>query len=52
MPYKSGLLCIEYTLNATALPFGISTGDVRSGPPPVGSTVVRIVVRVLTGTEG
>jgi hypothetical protein len=52
IPYRSGRLCIEYTLNATALPLGMRTGAVRSGPPPVGSTVVRMVVRVLTGTEG
>lgn len=41
-----------YTLNATALPFGIKIGDLRSGPPPVGNTVVLTALRVLTGTEG
>ena len=43
---------MEYTLKATALPFGIRTGDFPSEPPPVGSTVVLTVVRVLTGMEG
>jgi hypothetical protein len=28
------------------------TGDCLSGPPPVGSTVVRKAVRVFTGTGG
>lgn len=35
-----------------AEPLGTKTGDLRSGPPPVGSTVSLIAVRVLTGTEG
>jgi hypothetical protein len=34
------------------VPFGIRTGDLRSGPPPVGRIVVHKLVRVLTGTEG
>lgn len=41
-----------YTLYATAVPSGIRTGDFRSGPPPVGKTVVLTAVRVFTGTEG
>lgn len=41
-----------YTLYATADPLGISTGAFRSGPPPVGRTVVFAAVRVFTGTEG
>lgn len=52
VPYRSGPRCIVYTLKATALPLGMRTGDPRSGPPPVGSTVVLVAVRVLTGTEG
>ena len=52
IPYRSGLRCMEYTLNATELPFGISTGDFRSGPPPVGRYVVFKAVRVFTGTDG
>ena len=37
---------------ATFCPFRMRTGDSPSGPPPVGSTVVLVAERVLTGTDG
>lgn len=43
---------MQYTLNDTALPLGMRTGDFLSGPPPIGRTVVRVAVRVFTGTDG
>lgn len=43
---------MEYTLNATALPLGMRTGDLLSESPLVGRTVVLVAVRVFTGTDG
>src|SRR5436305_11667608 len=51
-PYKSVRRCNEYTLYATAQPFGTRTGADWSFPPPVGRKVVRMAVRELTGTGG
>jgi hypothetical protein len=35
-----------------AEPLGMKTGDLRVGPPPVGSMVSLIAVLVFTGSEG
>ena len=50
-PNRSGRRCIAYTLKATGLPLGMRTGEWPSGPPPVGSTVVLVAIRILTGTD-
>ena len=52
IPKRSGRRCIAYTLKATGLPLGMRTGEWPSGPPPVGSTVVFVAIRILTGTDG
>jgi hypothetical protein len=52
IPYRSGRRCIVYTLNAKFEPLGITTGEVPSGPPPLGMIVSLVAVRVLTGREG
>jgi hypothetical protein len=52
VPQISVRRCMCHTDHATIMPFFTKIGDLRSGPPPVGSMVSLTAIRAFTGTGG